>query len=167
MSALDDLPTPALILDLDVLERNLTRMSGRAESLGVRLRPHVKSHKCPEIARRQRDRGAAGLTVSTLYEAETFADHGFDDITWAFPVIPSRIDEALALAARIDLGLLIDSRAGRSPHWRIGTRARNRYAPGSRSIAATTAPGSTPHRRRRSSCRGGSTRPGTWYLPGC
>jgi len=110
MSAIDDLSTPALLLDLDVLDNNLDHMAKRTESLGVRLRPHVKTHKCPEIAERQRRRGAAGLTVSTLYEAAVFADHGFDDITWAFPLILSRIDDALALAARIDLGLLIDSR---------------------------------------------------------
>jgi len=110
LSAIDDLSTPALLLNLDVLDRNLDRMAKRTESLGVRLRPHVKTHKCPEIAERQRRRGAAGLTVSTLYEAAIFADHGFDDITWAFPLILSRIDEALALAARSGLGLLIDSR---------------------------------------------------------
>ena len=111
MSSIEQLATPALLLDLDVLERNLARMAERADALGVRLRPHAKTHKCPQVADLQRKNGAAGITVSTLREAEVFADHGFDDITWAFPVILSRVDEALALASRIDLGLVIDSRA--------------------------------------------------------
>ncbi len=109
MTSVEQLGTPALLLDLDILERNLTRMAQRADALGVRLRPHVKTHKCIEIGDLQRQRGAAGITVSTLYEAEVFARHGFDDITWAFPVILSRIDDALALARRIDLGLVVDS----------------------------------------------------------
>ena len=109
MSGVDGLRTPALLLDLDVLERNLENMARRADSLGVRLRPHVKTHKCPEIAELQRSFGARGITVSTLYEARVFADHGFEDITWAFPLILARLDEAADLAARIDLGLVIDS----------------------------------------------------------
>lgn len=109
MRSIDAIGTPALLLDLDILERNLARMAQRAAALGVRLRPHVKTHKCPEIGNLQLAAGAAGVTVSTLYEAEVFADHGFDDITWAFPLIHSRIDDALALARRIKLGLVIDS----------------------------------------------------------
>lgn len=109
MRSIDAIGTPALLLDLDILERNLARMAQRAATLGVLLRPHVKTHKCPEIGNLQLAAGAAGITVSTLYEAEVFADHGFDDITWAFPLIHSRIDDALALARRIKLGLVIDS----------------------------------------------------------
>lgn len=103
------LPTPALLLDLDKLEANLSRMARRAEALGVALRPHVKTHKCVEIGRRQRDHGTSGITVSTLYEARVFADHGFDDITWAFPLVPSRLDEVQDLAARIRLRVVVDS----------------------------------------------------------
>lgn len=103
------LPTPALLLDLDRLEANLSRMAARARRLGVTLRPHVKTHKCIEVAGRQRALGARGITVSTLCEAQAFADHGFDDITWAFPVILSRLDEARALAERVRLGLVVDT----------------------------------------------------------
>lgn len=109
MTTVGDLPTPALLLDLDVLEANLERMARRARALGVVLRPHVKTHKCVEIGRRQRALGATGITVSTLYEARVFADHGFDDVTWAFPLIPSRLDEAQDLAARIRLRVVVDS----------------------------------------------------------
>lgn len=109
MIAIDALPTPALLLDLDVLVRNLDAMARHAETLGVDLRPHAKTHKCVEVAALQRERGAVGLTVATLFEAATFAENGFDDLTWAFPVILSRVDEALALARRVRLGLVIDS----------------------------------------------------------
>ena len=105
------LPTPALLLDLDVLERNLARMQARCDALGVALRPHVKTHKCIEIGRMQRDLGARGITVATLEEARAFADAGFDDITWAFPVIAGRIGEARAIAERSTLHLIADSRA--------------------------------------------------------
>lgn len=104
-----NLETPALLLDLDKLESNLAAMAERCHRLGVTLRPHVKTHKCVEIARLQRDHGARGLTVSTLYEAEVLADHGFDDLTWAFPVNPTRIEAAVDLSQRISLGLLVDS----------------------------------------------------------
>jgi D-serine deaminase-like pyridoxal phosphate-dependent protein len=57
----------------------------------------------------QRSLGATGITVSTLHEARVFADHGFDDITWAFPVILSRIDEAIELASRVTLRIVVDS----------------------------------------------------------
>jgi len=111
MNSIHDLPTPALLLDLDVLEANLRAMAERCRELGVRLRPHVKTHKCVEIALGQRELGAAGITVSTLHEARVFADAGFDDITWAFPTILSRVDEAAGLAQRIRLGVTVDSAA--------------------------------------------------------
>ena len=106
---IDEIPTPALLLDLDVLEHNLARMSARAAALGVALRPHIKTHKCIEVAERQRALGVAGITVSTLYEARVFADHGFDDLTWAFPVILSRLAEVRELAGRVTLRLVVDS----------------------------------------------------------
>lgn len=113
MTTLADLPTPALLVDLDKLDANIERMQTRCDRLGVALRPHVKTHKCVEIARRQRDAGAQGITVSTLAEARAFAigdgDDGFDDITWAFPVVPSRLPEAVELARKITLRLTLDS----------------------------------------------------------
>jgi D-serine deaminase-like pyridoxal phosphate-dependent protein len=111
MRTIHEIPTPAMLLDLDVLERNLRAMAARARKLGVRLRPHVKTHKCVEIALGQRELGAAGITVSTLEEARVFADAGFEDITWAFPVIAGRIEEAAALARRVRLGVVVDSAA--------------------------------------------------------
>ena len=60
------LPTPALLLDHAVLQRNIQRMADKARSLGVALRPHIKTHKCIEIAALQCDHGARGLSVATL-----------------------------------------------------------------------------------------------------
>lgn len=108
---LDRLPTPALVVDLDRLERNLERMQRHAEELGVHLRPHVKTHKCVEIGRMQVDAGARGITVATPFEARAFADAGFDDLTWAFPLIPSRMSEVLDLTDRVRLGVVVDAPA--------------------------------------------------------
>lgn len=110
MNRLEDLQTPALLIDLDKLDANIGAMSLKTGRLGVSLRPHIKTHKCIEIAQLQQEAGARGLTVSTLHEAEVFADHGFTDLTWAFPVIFNRISQALALVERITLRLVIDSR---------------------------------------------------------
>ncbi|PYP17356.1 MAG: hypothetical protein DMD54_07670 [Gemmatimonadetes bacterium] len=81
-----DVETPALLLYHDVMERNLKHMADRAKRLGVALRPHIKTHKCLELGRRQAAQGAQGVTVSTLFEAEAFARGGFSDLTWAFPL---------------------------------------------------------------------------------
>jgi D-serine deaminase-like pyridoxal phosphate-dependent protein len=111
MTTLDDLPTPSLVIDLDRLESNIGRMAEKARRLGVSLRPHIKTHKCVEIAQLQREAGCQGLTVSTLYEARVFADHGFTDLTWAFPLILNRIAETRELARRARLRLVVDSAA--------------------------------------------------------
>jgi len=103
------MPTPALMLDRAILEHNISAMAAKARRLGVHLRPHVKTHKCLEVARLQRDAGAAGITVATMVEARDFAADGWDDITWAFPLVPSRLGEVVDLARRITLRVLVDS----------------------------------------------------------
>lgn len=110
-SVLADVPTPAAVLDLDVLERNVAAMAAKARALGVALRPHAKTHKCVEVARLQKAHGTVGLTVAALPEARAFADAGFDDITWAVPVVPGRLDEVMALARRITFRVLVESDA--------------------------------------------------------
>jgi D-serine deaminase-like pyridoxal phosphate-dependent protein len=86
-----DIETPALLLRHDVMERNLKHMAERARRLGVSLRPHIKTHKCLELGRRQQAHGAQGITVSTLFEADAFARGGFGDLTWAFPLDPTHV----------------------------------------------------------------------------
>lgn len=106
---LQDLPTPAAIVDLDRVEANCAWMAARSHSLDVKLRPHVKTHKCVPVAQLQVADHGAGITVSTLAEAWHFASAGFRDITYAVPVAPARVAEAIALGDSIDrLNLLVD-----------------------------------------------------------
>src|SRR5262245_50444096 len=73
-----DIPTPALLLDLDLFEINLKRMQDEATRAGKRLRPHAKAHKCVEIAKRQIAAGAHGLCVATVAEAELMSNAGIE-----------------------------------------------------------------------------------------
>jgi D-serine deaminase-like pyridoxal phosphate-dependent protein len=84
---LEELDTPAVVIDEAVLADNLQRMQDLADARGVRLRPHIKTHKSVGIARRQLERGAVGITVATLSEAEIMATHGIDDIFLAYPIV--------------------------------------------------------------------------------
>jgi D-serine deaminase-like pyridoxal phosphate-dependent protein len=86
-------PTPALVIDESVLNANIARTAEFVSRAGLALRPHVKTHKSIEIARRQLAAGAVGITVATLSEAEVFAEAGFDDILIAYPLW---IDESKA-----------------------------------------------------------------------
>jgi D-serine deaminase-like pyridoxal phosphate-dependent protein len=108
-------PTPSVLVDLDALERNIARMAARAAAAGVRLRPHAKTHKCPEIARMQRAAGARGLSVAKVGEAEVFAGAGFDDLFVAFPVVgEDKGRRLLALADSVRLCVGTDSLEGAS-----------------------------------------------------
>jgi D-serine deaminase-like pyridoxal phosphate-dependent protein len=81
-----EISTPALTIDLSIMERNLDRMAARCRELGLGLRPHIKTHKTPEVARMQKDRGAVGLTVAKVGEAEVMGGAGFDDLLLAYPI---------------------------------------------------------------------------------
>jgi len=84
-------------------------MSARANRLGVQLRPHIKTHKCIEIARLQTSGHSGAITVSTLAEARAFAAHGFGDITYAVPIDHGKFREAVELARNgTRLSLLTD-----------------------------------------------------------
>ena len=103
-----DVETPALLLYRDVMERNLKRMADRATRLGVALRPHIKTHKCLELGRRQEAHGAKGVTVSTLFEAEAFARGGFTDLTWAFPLDRTHLPHVQRLAGEATVRIILD-----------------------------------------------------------
>ena len=98
---IDELKTPAFLVDLPKLKANIQDMKDRARIHGVHLRPHVKTHKTAEIARLQVPSEAAGITVSTLAEAQFFQKAGFDDITYAFPITPNKLSEAAELTRRM------------------------------------------------------------------
>ena len=111
MRAYEGVETPALLLHRAVVERNVAGMAARARELGVALRPHAKTHKCVALGRLQLERGAHGLTVATLAEAEAFAAAGLDDLTWAFPIDVSHLPRARALGERITLRVVTDDLA--------------------------------------------------------
>ncbi|HEX5742223.1 MAG TPA: alanine racemase [Pilimelia sp.] len=110
----DDACTPVAVVDRDVLDRNIGAMAAAAAAQGLDLRPHAKTHKCLEVARRQCAAGAAGLTVATVSEAEVFADGGCTDLFLAYPVwaSPARAPRLRALAARTTLRVGVDSAEG-------------------------------------------------------
>lgn len=109
---LEDCPTPSLLLDRGILERNLKRMSDTVRRHGVALRPHLKTAKSAEVARMAVAGEAGGITVSTLAEAEYFADHGFLDITVAAAQTPQKLGRAARLVERgVTLTLVTDDPA--------------------------------------------------------
>ncbi len=100
MPDLSMLATPAALIDVDRLSRNIALLQARADSLGVRLRPHVKTTKCVQVVQRQVQAGAEGITVSTLREAEHFFQAGIADILYAVGVAPDKLPTVLDLRAR-------------------------------------------------------------------
>lgn len=94
---LSDLPTPCLVLDRDVLRRNLDRMARIVARHGIALRPHMKTAKSIDVARLALAGQAGGITVSTLAEAEYFARHGIGDILYAVGITPRKLDAVARL----------------------------------------------------------------------
>lgn len=106
----DKLLTPALLLDEAKMMRNIERLEARAHRLGVTLRPHLKTAKSTEIARRLSGGGAGPITVSTLAEAEAFHAAGFTDILYAVGIAPQKLPRVQALRAKgCDLVVILDS----------------------------------------------------------
>ncbi len=106
---IDDIDTPALLVDLDRLERNLARMAGFAAKAGMRLRPHAKMHKTPAVAHRQIALGAVGVCCQKVSEAEAMAAGGINDVLVSNEVVGRRkVDRLAALAQRIRVGVCVD-----------------------------------------------------------
>jgi D-serine deaminase-like pyridoxal phosphate-dependent protein len=103
--------TPVAAVDVAAMEANLAAMQARAGGLGIRLRPHAKTHKSAFVARRQLEHGASGLTAATLTEAEVFADAGVSDLLVAFPPVgAAKLERLAALAERTErLAVSLDS----------------------------------------------------------
>lgn len=108
------LQTPEVLIDLDILQRNISTLAQAVAARGQRLRPHVKTHKIPQVAALQLAAGATGLTVATVGEAEVFADAGVDDLFIAYPLWVGEAMESrlLALCRRIRLRVGVDSVEG-------------------------------------------------------
>ena len=104
------LETPALLLDQARMQRNIERMHRQVQRLGVAFRPHVKTNKCLEVARRLMTSPEGPITVSTLLEADYFADRGVKDILYAVCIAPNKMDHVLALQARgARMSIILDS----------------------------------------------------------
>ena len=117
-----DIPTPALVVDVAALDRNIGRMAAFFATGACRLRPHFKAHKTPEIARRQLAAGSCvGLTCATVSEAEVAAEFCADVLIANEPIGPGKCDRVAALAGRIRTTIAVDSTAGLE---QISTAAR-------------------------------------------
>ncbi|WP_017904540.1 DSD1 family PLP-dependent enzyme [Pseudomonas asplenii] len=109
----DSLNTPAAIIDVARMQRNIARMQAQANKLGVRLRPHVKTSKCLPVVQAQIAAGASGITVSTLKEAEVFFAGGITDILYAVAMAPTKLHQAWELRRRgCSLKIITDSVVG-------------------------------------------------------
>ncbi|MCY3867552.1 MAG: alanine racemase [Chloroflexi bacterium] len=112
ITRVSDLETPSVLIDLDKMERNITSMQARCDELGIDFRPHIKTHKIPDIARRQIEAGAVGIACQKVSEAEVFVDAGFRDIQIPYNIVGERKTRRLAaLAQRADITVAVDSQA--------------------------------------------------------
>jgi 3-hydroxy-D-aspartate aldolase len=107
---LDEVDTPALVVDLDALEDNLSRMAAIAAAGGVRLRPHAKTHKCADLALRQMALGAVGVCCQKVSEAEALVDAGVTDVLVSNEVVdPRKLARLAALTERATIGVCVDN----------------------------------------------------------
>lgn len=108
------LETPCVIIDTDIMTRNIATMAERVGGHhSVKLRPHAKTHKLPSVAQLQIDAGAVGITVAKVSEAEVMAAHGIHNIFIAYPLVTIRkIERAIRLSEKIELIVGVDSLAG-------------------------------------------------------
>lgn len=107
---ISELDTPVAVVDLDVMERNLSRAAEYAREHGIALWPHTKTHKMPEIARRQVALGAAGICVAKLGEAEVMADAGLERLFIAYPLVgEAKMRRLMALCERAQVRVALDS----------------------------------------------------------
>lgn len=123
MSLYGDLPTPAAIIDMDILQRNIDGMAGRLKACGIQHRPHIKSHKSAAIAKLQLAAGAIGITTAKLAEAEVFAAAGVESILIAYPLIGvDKLDRFAALHMKCGMITTADSIAGAAGLSEVGVK---------------------------------------------
>ena len=127
MTDFTELETPALVVDLETMDHNLDRAADYAKSHAIALRPHIKTHKSPLLAREQLERGASGLTCATPYEAEVMSEV-CDDLLVMYPPLGPRAQRLAQLAKRVRLTVALDSDVAANEMWRaavgVGSRVR-------------------------------------------
>jgi D-serine deaminase-like pyridoxal phosphate-dependent protein len=107
---ISELETPAVIVDLDIMDRNLARMADYCREHKLLLRPHTKTHKIPELAKRQIASGATGITVAKIGEAEVMLEAGITDMLIAYPIVgPKKTTRLAQLAERARIAVSLDS----------------------------------------------------------
>jgi D-serine deaminase-like pyridoxal phosphate-dependent protein len=107
---IDEVETPVPIVDVDRVEHNLKAMQAYCDHHGLKLRPHIKTHKLPHLARRQLELGAVGVTCQKLGEAEVMADAGIEDILISYPLIgPAKAIRLAAIARRARTSVAVDN----------------------------------------------------------
>ena len=107
---INELETPVPVVDIDRLEANIARLQAYLDQYGIANRPHIKTHKIPEIARMQMQAGAIGITCQKVSEAEVMADAGFTDIFIPYNVLgESKLNRLMALAKRATVSVTADS----------------------------------------------------------
>jgi D-serine deaminase-like pyridoxal phosphate-dependent protein len=102
--------TPAVVVDLDIVERNIARVQALCDAAGLSNRPHIKTHKSPVIASMQREAGARGITCQKIGEAEVMADAGHDDILIAYNILgEQKLGRLGSLLSRIRVAVAADN----------------------------------------------------------
>jgi len=110
MTRVEELDTPVVTVELDIVAANIRKMQAYCDRHGIRFRPHIKTHKIPELGRLQVQAGAQGITCQKLGEAEVFADAGFDDIFIPYNLVgPAKLKRLVALARRVRVSVAVDS----------------------------------------------------------
>jgi D-serine deaminase-like pyridoxal phosphate-dependent protein len=110
MMHIDELETPVPVVDIDLMEANISRLQKFLDEHHIANRPHIKTHKIPEIAWMQMKAGAVGITCQKVSEAEVMADHGFTDIFIPYNIIgDSKLNRLMNLAKRIKVSVTTDS----------------------------------------------------------
>jgi len=112
MTSIEDLETPVVTIDLAVMEANIRKMQDYCDRHDIRFRPHIKTHKIPEIAELQRAAGARGITCQKLGEAEVFAEAGFEDIFISYNLIgTAKLKRLIDLSRKARISVAADSAA--------------------------------------------------------
>lgn len=107
---IDELETPVPVVDMDIMEANITRLQTYLDEHHIANRPHIKTHKIPAIAQLQLDAGAVGITCQKVSEAQVMADHGFNDIFIPYNILgESKLKRLMDLAARATVSVTADS----------------------------------------------------------
>ena len=106
----DELETPVPVVDIDRLEANISRLQTYLNKYGIANRPHIKTHKIPQIAQMQMDAGAVGITCQKVSEAEVMADAGFRDIFIPYNIVgEKKLARLMNLAKRVTVSVTADS----------------------------------------------------------